>query len=144
MVKAYLCHKTKLDVWGQVQLAGLELLTCSRLEWYSEFIPDKGDSQEECVVAVDDPGKYVSVLVGQCNNEEQQAVSNRQNLESVDKLTLCFICKTSLLTTETKVEMLRRLRMFASNQSEEDRWRQLGKRGRVKSNLKQGKARGAR
>ncbi len=76
MVMAYLCHETKPDVWGQVQLAGLELLMCRGLEWYSEFIPDKEDSQDECVAGVDDPGKYVSVLVGQCNNEEQQAVSN--------------------------------------------------------------------
>ena len=39
--------------------------------------------------------------------------------------------------------MLRRLRMFASNRSEEDRRQQLGWRGRVESNLKQGQARRA-
>ncbi len=39
MVMAYLGHETKLDVWGQVQLAGLELLMCRGLEWYSESIP---------------------------------------------------------------------------------------------------------
>ena len=76
MVTAYLCHETKPDVWGQVQLAGLELLTRCGLEWYSEFFPDKEDRWDKCVATVDDPGKYVSVLVGQCNNEGQQAVSN--------------------------------------------------------------------
>ena len=39
--------------------------------------------------------------------------------------------------------MLRRLRMFASDRSEEDRRRQFGRRGRVESNLEQGKARRA-
>ena len=50
------------------------------------------------------------------------------------------MCKTSLLPTGAKVEMLCRLHMFASNQSKEDRCKQLGRRGSVKSNLKQGKA----
>jgi len=37
------------------------------LERYSECIPNKEDCQDKCVVALDDPGKYVTVLVGQCN-----------------------------------------------------------------------------
>ena len=61
---------------GQVQLAGLEVLTHRGLERYSEFISDKEDFQDECVVALDDPGKYVTVLVWQCNNEVQRAASN--------------------------------------------------------------------
>jgi len=57
---------------------------------------------------------------------------------------LRFICTTySLLPTGTKVEMLRRLRMFANNQPNEDRCQQIGWRGRAKSNIKQGKARRA-
>ena len=64
MVTAYLCHRTKPNVWGQVQLAGLELLTRRGLEWYSEFISNEEDCQDECVAAVGDPGKYVTVLVG--------------------------------------------------------------------------------
>ena len=39
--------------------------------------------------------------------------------------------------------MLCRLRMFASDQSKENCCQQFGRRGRVKSNLKQGKARRA-
>ncbi len=74
MVTAYLCLETKLDVWGQVQLAGLELLTRHGLELYSEFIPNKEDCQDKCFAAVGDPRKYVTVLVGKCNNEEQKAV----------------------------------------------------------------------
>jgi hypothetical protein len=54
---------------------------------------------------------------------------------------LRFICTTySLSPTGTKVEMLRRLRMFASNQPKEDRCQQIGWRGRVESNIEQGKA----
>ena len=36
VVKSYLCHETNPDIWGQVQLAGLELLTRRELEWYRE------------------------------------------------------------------------------------------------------------
>jgi hypothetical protein len=43
----------------------------------------------------------------------------------------------------TKVEMLRQLHMFASNQPKEDRRQKIGWRGRVESNLKWGKARRA-
>ena len=65
-------------------------------------------------------------------------------MESVDESTLRFVCMTySLSLTGTKVEMLFRLRMFTSNRSEEDRRQQLGRRGRVRSNLEQGKARRA-
>jgi hypothetical protein len=40
----------------------------------------------------------------------------------------------------TKVEMLRQLRMFASNQPKEDRRQHIGWRGRVESTLERGKA----
>ena len=63
-------------------------------------------------------------------------------MESVDKSTLCFVCKTySLLPMGTKVEMLCQLCMFASNQPKEGRHQHIGWRGRVKSNLEWGKAR---
>ena len=65
---------------GQVQLAGLELLTRRGLEQYSELNPDKEYCQDEWDAALDDSGKYVTVLVGQCNNKEQRAESNEENL----------------------------------------------------------------
>jgi len=65
-------------------------------------------------------------------------------LESGDESTLHFVCKTySLSLMGTKVDVLRRLRMFAGNRSKEDRRRQLGWRGRVESNLEQRQARRA-
>ena len=72
-MKACLCHKTKPYAWGQVQLAGLKLLTHCELEQYHKLIPDKEDCQDKWDVALDDPVKYVILLFGQCNNEEQQA-----------------------------------------------------------------------
>ena len=50
------------------------------LERYCEPIPDKEDCQDDWDAALDDLGKYVTVLVGQCNNEEQRAASNEENL----------------------------------------------------------------
>ena len=73
MVKSYLCYKTNPDVWAQVQLARLELLMRCELEQYRELIPDKEDCQDKWDAALDDPVKYVTLLVGQCNNEEQRA-----------------------------------------------------------------------
>ena len=57
-------------------MAGLEVLTHRGLKRYSEFIPDEEDCQDECVAALDDLGKYVTVLVWRCNNEVQRAALN--------------------------------------------------------------------
>ena len=72
MVKSYICHETDPDVWGDVQLSGLELLTLSELERYCGLIPEEEDCQDKWDAALDDPGKYVTLLVGQCNDEEQR------------------------------------------------------------------------
>ena len=79
MVKLYLCNEANPDVWRQVQLAGLELLTRCELEWYCELIPNEEDCQDEWDAAVDDPGKYVSLLVGQINDEEQRSERDEEN-----------------------------------------------------------------
>ena len=80
LVKSYLCNKANPDVWGRVQLVGLELLTRRELERCRELISDEEDCRGEWDAAFDDPGKYVTVLVGQCNNEEQWSASNEENL----------------------------------------------------------------
>ena len=76
MVKAISAKRLNRTFGGKFSWPNWNFLTRRGLEWYSEFIPDEEDSYDECVAAVDDHGRYVSVLVGQCNNEEQQAVSN--------------------------------------------------------------------
>ena len=73
MTKLYVCYKTNPRVWGGIQMAGLALLTRCELERYRDFIPEDKDLQEECDVAMGDPEKYVSLLVGQKNGDEQQA-----------------------------------------------------------------------
>ena len=82
MVKLYLCNETNPDVWGKVQLAGLEVLIRRELEWYRELIPDKEDCQDKCDAALDleYPVKYVTLLVGKWNNEEQRAALAEENL----------------------------------------------------------------
>ena len=77
------------------------------------------------------------------SNSSSVANADNELLESVDESTLRSFCKTySLSSTGTKVEMLSRLRIYASERAEADRRRQLGRRGRVESNL-EGKARHA-
>ena len=61
-------------------MAGLKLLTRRELERYRELIPDEEDCQDEWDAALDDPGKYATLLVGQCNNEEQWVALDEENL----------------------------------------------------------------
>ena len=46
------------------------------LEWYRELIPDKEDFQDKWDAALEYPVKYVTLLVGQCNNEEHRVASD--------------------------------------------------------------------
>ena len=69
--KLYLCHEANPGVWEGIQMAGLALLTSSELVWYRTLIPDDKDLQDkEWEQAIEDPEKYVSLLVGQKNDEE--------------------------------------------------------------------------
>ena len=60
-------------------MAGLDLLTSSELVWYRTLIPDEEDLQDKWKQDIEDPEKYVSLLVGQKNDEEQQAESDEEN-----------------------------------------------------------------
>ena len=60
-------------------MAGLALLTRRELDRYRELIPDDKDLQDEWEAAMDDPEKYVSLLVGQKNDDEQRAESDEEN-----------------------------------------------------------------
>ena len=59
-------------------MSSLALLTRRELEQYCELIPENGDRQDKWEAAMDDPEKYVSLLVGQKNNDEQQAESDEE------------------------------------------------------------------
>ena len=79
MVKLYLCHKTDLHVWEGIWMAGWALLSCHELQRYRDLIPKDEDRQDECEAAMDDPEKYLNLLVGQCNDEEQRAATDEEN-----------------------------------------------------------------
>ena len=60
-------------------MAGLALLTRSELNRYRELIPEDKDLQDEWEAAIDDPKKYVSLLVGQMDDDEQWAETDKEN-----------------------------------------------------------------
>ena len=60
-------------------MAGLALLTRRELDRYREFILEDKDLQDKWEAAMDDPEKYVSLLVGQKNDDEQRAESDEEN-----------------------------------------------------------------
>ena len=60
-------------------MAGLGLLTRPELDRYRELIPDDKDLQDKWEAAIDDPEKYVSLLVGQKNDDEQRAELDEEN-----------------------------------------------------------------
>ena len=61
-------------------MAGLALLTRRELERYRDHIPEDKDLQDKRDAAMGDPEKYVSLLVGQNNDDEQRAESDEENL----------------------------------------------------------------
>ena len=60
-------------------MAGLGLLTRPELDRYRELIPDDEDLQDEWEAAIEDPGKCVTLLVGQMDDEEQRAEKDEEN-----------------------------------------------------------------
>ena len=58
---------------------GFGLLTRSELDRYRELIPDNKDLQDKWEAVIDDPGKYVSLLVGQMDDDEQRAETDKEN-----------------------------------------------------------------
>ena len=75
MRKSYECHEADPLVWLDIRLSGRALLPSRELERYRDLIPDDEDLQDKWEAAVDDPGKYVSLLIGQKDDEEQRAES---------------------------------------------------------------------
>ena len=79
MKKSYICHEADPDHWGGIQVAGLRLLKESELELYRELMPEDEDRQDEWEAVIKDPGKYVSLLVGQMDDEEQREERDEEN-----------------------------------------------------------------
>ena len=60
-------------------MSGFALLTRRELDRYRDLIPDNEDLQAKWEAAADDPEKYVSLLIGKKNDEEQRAESDEEN-----------------------------------------------------------------
>ena len=66
-------------------MAGLDLLTRSELDRYRELIPDDEDCQDKWEAAIGDPEKYVSLLVGQIDDDEQRAGLDKENYHDLSE-----------------------------------------------------------
>ena len=66
-------------------MAGLCLLTCPESDQYRELIPEDKDLQNEWEAAIDDPKKYVSLMVGQLDDEEQRLEKDKENYHNPSK-----------------------------------------------------------
>ena len=60
-------------------MAGFGLLTRPELDRYRELVPDDKDLQDKWEAAIDDPEKYVTLLVGQKKDDEQRAELDEEN-----------------------------------------------------------------
>ena len=79
LTSLYVCHEADPHVWEDIRASGLALLKRHELDLSRDLIPDNEDLQDKWEAAMDDPGKYVTLLIGQNNDEEQQAESNKEN-----------------------------------------------------------------
>jgi hypothetical protein len=80
MKKSHRCHEDDPNVWEGIQFACLQLLTQSELDQYRRLMPDDEDRQVKWEPVInDDTKKYVSLLVGQMDDEEQRAEKDKEN-----------------------------------------------------------------
>ncbi len=78
-VKLNKCFETDLDIWRYVNEDGLQLLSLFDLKCYhNEFLKEE-NLQEEWEAAVINPGKYVNLLVGQRDNKDLRAETDKEN-----------------------------------------------------------------
>ncbi len=80
MEKLNKCFETNPDAWSAANGYGLQLLLLCELEHYREMVPDEKDLQDEWRKAVTHPGKYVTLLVGQLNDEDLRLEIDEENL----------------------------------------------------------------
>ena len=74
MRKSYECHEA-----DPIRESGLELLTTRELRRYRRLVLEDEDLQREWDAAVKDPPKYVGLLIGQKDDEEQRAEIDEEN-----------------------------------------------------------------
>ena len=54
MRKSYLCHEADPQIWEDIRMSGLALLTRRELDRYHDLIPDDEDLQDEWEAAMGD------------------------------------------------------------------------------------------
>ena len=80
MRKSYCCHEADPNLWGGIQIACLRLLTRPKLDRYRKVMPDNENCQDKWEAVIDnDTKKYVSLLVGQMDDEEQCSERDEEN-----------------------------------------------------------------
>ncbi len=73
------CFETDPNNWREVKNNGLKLLSHLDLKRYRNKFPKEEDVQDEWEEAVTNLGKYVNLLVGQQNEEDQRAETDEEN-----------------------------------------------------------------
>jgi hypothetical protein len=71
--------ETEPNNWRAVNDWGLQLLLLPDFAHYRCLLPMEEDLQDKWEAAVIHPGKYVNLLVGQCNNKDLRAESDMEN-----------------------------------------------------------------
>ncbi len=79
MEKSNKCFETDPGTWRAVNECGLQLLLLPDLACYCRFLPMEEDLQNEWEAAMKHPGKYVNLLVGQCNNKDLRSERDEEN-----------------------------------------------------------------
>jgi hypothetical protein len=79
MKKLNKCFETDPNNWRAVNDWGLQLLLLPSLERYCRLLPMEEDLQDKWEAAVMHPSKYVNLLVGQRNNKDLRAESDKEN-----------------------------------------------------------------
>ncbi len=77
--KSYDCFEMDPDSWRDVREMGLRLLSLPDLMRYRRLLPTEKDLQNKWGAAVSHPGKYVSLLVGQLDDDEIRAELDEEN-----------------------------------------------------------------
>jgi hypothetical protein len=67
------------DAWRDVYEDGLQLLLLLDLKHYCNKFPGEENLQDKWEAAMTNPGKYVNLLVGQCDNENLRAETDEEN-----------------------------------------------------------------
>ena len=94
MRKSYECHEADPHFWEGIRESGLVLLSKRELRRYRDLIPDNEDLQDARHAAVYDPEKYVSLFIGQKDDEEQRAESDEENYHGTNNAEI-FSCVLS-------------------------------------------------